>query len=173
MVRQISKVYYQGLRFNAGIVFSIALLEEVFGDIDIYINPKSTENAPETVFLSYDFQVTHYRESGIPISNFGNIWSEFGLMYCHEDKMLFNLIEYEFVRSIDCFDLNFEIGTQNYMAINPLSLGFIIDLLNPSSLDDEVSLENSLNEAVNFSVSVLRSIKKWGMEKVLIYNLTR
>jgi len=59
MVRQISKVYYQGLRFNAGIVFSIALLEEVFGDIDIYINPKSTENAPETVFLSYDFQVTH------------------------------------------------------------------------------------------------------------------
>ncbi len=173
MVRQISKIYYQGLRFNAGIVFSIALLEEVFGDIDIYINPKSYENTPETVSLSYEFQATRFRESGIPVSNFGNIWSEFGLMYCHDDKMLFNLIEYEFVRSIDCFDLSVDIGIQNHLAINQLNLGFIIDLLNPSSFDDEISIENSLNEAVNFSVLILRSIKKWGVEKVLIYSITR
>jgi uncharacterized UPF0160 family protein len=162
------KVVTHNGTFHADEVVAIAVLEEMFGEVDI------VRTRDEELFEGADFVVDvgggefdhhtkekEYRDNKIPYASAGLVWREFGrdLIRMHgveEDKEVENIygaIDSSFMQGLDAIDN----GVRFHQEIPIPDLSMIIKSFNPNwnSTDNE---EDCFTEALKLAKVVFRNV---------------
>jgi uncharacterized UPF0160 family protein len=154
--------------FHADEIIAIAVLEELFGEVDI------VRTRDEKLFEGADFVVDvgggefdhhtndkEYRDNDIPYASAGLIWREFGedLIRMHgvnednEVRTIFNVIDNSFMQGLDAIDN----GVRFQQDIPVPDLSMIIKSFNPNWNSND-SEEKCFKDALALAKTVFRNV---------------